>query len=377
MTIVAGQVVGSDSAAHRWLRTDGDTIAAVGFGPVPARSNEQVIDVGDGYVLPGLVDGHCHGGAGFGFADGPAAARRAAEFHHRGGSTSVIASLLSAEPARLRAAVRDLAPLVAEVTIDGIHLEGPFLSPARRGAHPRHALRRPDNEEMKDLLTAGNDTITTVTVAPELPGALDLIRALTQRGVRVGIGHTDADGAVTRAGIEAGASIATHLFNAMPSIHHRAGGPVVALTADPTVACELICDGHHLSAEVVRWLWRLLGPDRVLLVSDASPAAGMPAGTYQLGGDTVELHGSAVLTADGSSLAGSSITLLDAVRWCVGIGVDLDDAVRAAAATPARVLGVGDRGRLAPGYRADLVLTDRDLRLRRVMRAGRWLDAAR
>ena len=369
MTIVTGRLIGAEGIAgtdgmastegiaRQWLRVDGDRMTDVASGPAPGRRGEEVVDVGDGFVLPGLVDGHCHGGAGAGFADGPDAARRAADFHHRGGSTTVIASLVSAGPTPLRAAVRDLAPLVDDTTIDGIHLEGPYLSAARRGAHPAQALRHPDPDEMRRLLNAGKDTITTVTIAPELPDALELIETLTRRGVRIGIGHTDADAAETRAAIGAGASIATHLFNGMPPIHHRAGGPVVALIADPRVTCELICDGQHLSAEIVRWLWGLLGPNRIMLVSDASPAAGMPDGRYQLGGTSVELHRSVVRTADGTSLAGSSITLLEAVRWCVGIGIGIGEAVHAASTSPARTLGFADRGRLAPGCRADIPST--------------------
>jgi N-acetylglucosamine-6-phosphate deacetylase len=373
MTIVSGPLIGIDGIDQRWLRVDGETITAVETGPVSPRPGEEVIEVSEGFVLPGLVDGHCHGGAGHGFADGADAARRAVAVHRRGGTTTLIASLVSAQPAPLLAAVHELAPLVADGTIDGIHLEGPYLSAARRGAHPASALRRPDLDEMLSLLHASKDTITTVTVAPELPGALQLIRALTQRAVRVGIGHTDSDAADTRAAIDAGASIATHLFNGMAQIHHRAGGPVVALTTDPRVTCELICDGQHLSADVVRWLWPLLARDRVMLVSDASPATGMPDGHYQLGTQSVELHGSAVWTADGGSLAGSCITLLDAVRWCVQIGIGLAEAVQAASDTPARILGLADRGRLAPGYRGDLVITDRDVRPTRVMLAGQWL----
>lgn len=374
MTLVCGPLVLPDAVRTGWLRVDRGRITAVQEGPPPPAPGEEVVEVTDGFVLPGLVDGHCHGALGRDFADrGDDVVAVAAGAHHRGGTTSLVASLLSAPPEPLRAAVRRLAPFVTDALIDGIHLEGPFLSRARRGAHPVDALRDPDLAEVDRLLTAGGGAVTYVTIAPELPGALDVVRELTGRGIRVGVGHTDADHGQTQRAIQAGARTATHLFNAMAPVHHRAGGPVVALTEDPRVTCELIADGHHLGPDVVRWVWSLLGTQRVMLVSDASAATLMPSGQYHLGEQTIAARSGAVWTQDGASLAGSSITLLDAVRWCTSIGISLLDAVTAASDTAARALGLADRGRLATGGRADLILTDADLRPQRVMRAGRWL----
>lgn len=375
MSLVRGALVLADGVRSGWVRVEGCRITQVGAGAAPTARGEEVVDA-HGLVLPGLVDGHCHGALGGDFGDGGEPARRAADHHHRSGSTSLLASVLSGPHEQMVGAVHGLGPLLRDGAVDGIHLEGPFLSPARKGAHPREALRAPDLAEVESLLAAGQGGVTYVTVAPELDGAIELIAELTRRGVRVGIGHTDADHVQTERGVAAGARQATHLFNAMAPIHHRAGGPVVALMADPRVVCELVCDGHHLAADVVRWAWSVLGPKRVMLVSDASPAAGMPAGRYRLGGAGIELRDGAVWTADGGSLAGSAVTLLDSVRWCVGNGIELAVAVQAASDVPARVLGLADRGRLAPGSRADLVLVDADLRTERVMRAGAWLDAA-
>ena len=285
----------------------------------------------------------------------------------------MLASLVSESRDVLADQVGVLAPLVQDGVVDGIHLEGPYLAPACRGAHRADALRDPDVVEIVALLDVAGDAIRVVTVAPERAGAVELIELLVARGVAVAVGHTAASAGETRAALDAGARIATHLFNAMPALHHRDGGPVLALLDDERVTCELIVDGHHLDADVVRWVWRLLGPSRRILVSDSSPATGVPDGVVTLGGQEVQVTAGVARTVAEGALAGSASTLLDVVRCAVGTGVALHEAVTAATAVPAAVVGLADRGELRAGARADLVLTDHGLGLRRVLRAGRWL----
>lgn len=324
-----------------------------------------------GWIMPGLVDIHCHGGGGAGFDEGGVTARAAADFHRQRGVTSIVASLVSAPRGALLRQVGELAPLVADGTLMGIHLEGPYLSPTRRGAHDPATLREPDLGELRELLAAGAGTIAMVTLAPELPGALAAVDLLVARGVRVAVGHTDATAAQTRAALSHGATVATHLFNGMRPLHHREPGPVLAICEDRSVFAELIADGHHLAADVLRASMRLLG-QRAVLVSDAVAAAGRPDGRYRLGGTEVALVGGVVRTTDGS-LAGSTLTLASALRTTVESGVALAVAVHAATAAPAAALGLAS-GALAVGQPADLVVLDGSLAVSAVMRAGRWVD---
>lgn len=211
-----------------------------------------------------------------------------------------------------------------------------------------------------------------VTLAPERPHALSAIEHLRSHDVTVALGHSDATYAEAAAGIAAGATVATHLFNGMRPIHHRDGGVAVACLDDPRVTCELICDGHHVSAEMVRLAFAAAA-GRVALITDACVAAGMPDGPYRVGTEPVIVSGGKVRTADGRSLAGSGLTLMAAVRNAVGFGIPLADAVTAASLTPATALGLTDRGVLRAGCRADIVVADRELNVRSVLRSGRPL----
>ena len=370
MVTIRGDLVTSTGVEPGWVRVVGDRIDAVGSGVAP--QDAEVVET-DGLVLPGLVDIHCHGALGAAFGDGAAAARTVADHHRRSGSTSMLASLVSESPGVLAGQVGVLSPLVQDGIVDGIHLEGPYLASACRGAHRADALRDPDVDEIAALLDLAGGAIRVVTVAPERAGAVELIELLVARGVAVAVGHTAASAGETRAALDAGARIATHLFNAMPALHHRDGGPVLALLDDERVTCELIVDGQHLDLEVVRWVWRLLGPARRMLVSDSSPATGIPDGLVTLGGQAVQVTAGVARTVAEGALAGSTSTLLDVVRCAVGSGVPLHEAVTAATAVPAAAVGLADRGELRAGGRADLVLTDRGLGLRRVLLAGRWL----
>lgn len=359
---VSGRIVTPTGVVPGRLRVAGETITDLEPGPP-----------GDGsWVAPGFVDLHNHGGAGHGFDAGdPDAARAAAAFHLAHGTTTLLASLVSAAHEQTRAAVAALAPLVAGDVLAGVHLEGPYLAAARCGAQRPDRLREPSVAELDQLCASG--VVRMVTIAPELPGALAAIRMLVARGVLAAVGHTDATYEQTLAAVAAGTTVATHLFNGMPAIHHRSPGPVPALLGADDVVCELIPDGVHLHDGMLRFAVGAAGPRRIALVTDAMAAAGRPDGRYDLGGQPVVVtDGVARLARDGA-LAGSTLTMDAAVRRATAAGVSIVATCRMAATTPARVLGLGDRlGALSPGLRADLVVLDDGLRISRVMRAGRW-----
>lgn len=324
------------------------------------------------WILPGFVDLHVHGGGGYTFTTGDAEqARAAAAFHAAHGTTTMLASLVTAPVDQLRAAATAYAPLVAEGVLAGVHLEGPYLSPHRCGAQNPAHLHSPDLDEVTALLEL--DVVRMVTLAPELPGALPAIRLLVERGVLAAVGHTDASYAQTRAAIAAGARVATHLCNAMRPIHHREPGPIVALLEAPAVVCELIADGVHLHDDMLRFIVATVGAARVALVTDAIAAAGQSDGEYELGGQPVRVAGGVarLASADRGAIAGSTLTMDTAVRRVVHSGVDMVAAARMAATTPAALLGrASEIGAVAPGRWADLVLLDEELRVTQVLRSG-------
>jgi N-acetylglucosamine-6-phosphate deacetylase len=333
-------------------------------------------------ILPGLIDIHCHGGGGHTFATtDPAEALAAAAYHASAGTTGVVASLVTAAPADLLRQLRALKPLVAAGQLLGLHLEGPFLAPRRRGAHAPELLRDPDPALVAGLLEAAGSALVNVTLAPERPGAAQAAAMLRAAGVVVAFGHTDADYACMAEALAAagGTGLVTHLGNAMPPLHHRAAGPVaaalVAAAADEA-SVELIADGVHVDAGFTRLVFATAAAGRVVLVTDATAAAGMPDGDYMLGPLPVTVSGGvARLASGGGSIAGGTSALLRVVGEARAAGVPLADAARAASEAPARVLGLaGSRGSLAPGMTADLVVADANLALRRVMRAGHWLE---
>lgn len=337
----------------------------------------------DGVLAPGLVDLHCHGGGGTAFTDLDAdAAAAAAAHHHLRGTTSLLASLVTMAPEHLLRGVAVLAELADDGLVDGIHLEGPWLSHARCGAHDPALLRDPHLAEVERLLEAGRGHIRQVTVAPELPHGLDLVDWLTAAGVHAAVGHTAADFGRVGQAVERGADLATHLFNGMDPWHHRTPGAVPALlraAARGTLTLELIADGTHLGDETVRAVVDLVGPGQVAFVSDAMAAAGVGDGRYVLGGLPVVVAGGVARLErdpDGrspGSIAGGTGHVADLVARAVAAGLPLADAVACGSTTPARWLGLADRGGLRAGARADLVVLDAAARVTRVMRAGRWL----
>jgi N-acetylglucosamine-6-phosphate deacetylase len=334
---------------------------------------------------------HVHGGGGTSFTEGTAEdARSAAEFHRRNGTTTMLASLVTAPLADMEARAAMLAGLAREGVIAGVHLEGPFLAAARCGAQdPRHMIA-PDVAAFDRLLAMAAGSLRVITLAPELPGATDLITSAVQAGVIAAVGHTDATADVTAAAVDAGASHATHLFNGMRPLHHREPGPVGALLDRDEVSCEVIADGVHLHDTAIRLVARAAGPARLVLITDAMAAAGMPDGRYQLGSMRVDVAGGeARLAADAGSggdswprvpgaIAGSTATMATVVRHAVSAGLPVIDVAAAASTNPARVLGLAERtGALCPGLDADLVVCDEAFGLRAVMRRGEWVTRSR
>lgn len=373
MTVLTGARVVTPSGVldSGWVSLDGSAITAVGSGPVPDGAG-PVHDLGGGWLLPGFVDLHVHGGGGHDFTASPDDLAAGVAYHLTRGTTRTLVSLVTAPVDALAAQLEWVADAVAAGTgVVGAHLEGPFLASARCGAQNPAHLIDPTPDAVERLLKAGRGTVRVVTVAPERPGGLELIDQLVASGVVAAVGHTDADYETSLAAFERGASLVTHAFNGMRGAHHRDPGPVPA-ALDAGVACELINDGVHVHPAAARLLLR--GP--VVLVTDAIDATGMGDGSYVLGGqDVVVSDGQARLARNGS-LAGSTLTMDAAVRRAVtDVGMDIVDASIAASGTPARLLGLADDcGAIAPGLDADLVLLDDALELSRVMRAGRWLE---
>ncbi len=375
MTVISGgRIVTPDGVlTDGWLQTDGRTIARLGTGEPPEPSDR---DLGGAWVVPGFVDIHVHGGGRASYVPGDQdQALTAAAVHRQHGTTTTMASLVSGTPDEMAAAVAELAELVEDGVLAGIHLEGPFLSAKRCGAHDPALLIDPEPAVVRALLDAGRGAIKMVTLAAELPHAIEAVSTFAAEGVIAAIGHTDASYDETRAAIGAGATVATHLFNAMRPLHHREPGPIPALLEDDRVTVELICDGVHLHPAVVRTAIAAAGADRVVLVTDAMDAAGAGDGDYVLGQLAVKVVDGVARLAEGGAIAGSTLTMDRAFRFVVEAGVSVWDAARMSAANPARLLGLSDRvGELRTGLDADLVVLDQDFELLAVMAKGQWVD---
>lgn len=355
-----------------WLQIGAGKIEAVGDGTPPAPADHEM---GGAWVLPGFVDIHTHGGGDASYMTGDQDdAVVAADTHRRHGTTTTMASLVTGTPEHLELAVSQLAELAEDGLITGIHLEGPFLSEARCGAHDPGLLRPPEPDVVDRLIKAGRGAVRMVTLAPELEHGIDAVRRVVDGGAIAAVGHTDASYEQTTQAIDAGATVATHLFNAMRPLHHREPGPIAALLEDPRVRVELICDGVHLHPAVVRTAAAAAGADRVVLVTDAMDAAGAGDGDYHLGEMAVRVRDGIARLVDGGAIAGSTLTMDRAVKFVVAAGVPVSDAAVMASTVPARLLGLEGRvGALAAGLDADLVTMDDEFDLTGVMVKGSWL----
>ncbi|AZS73551.1 N-acetylglucosamine-6-phosphate deacetylase [Streptomyces lydicus] len=339
----------------------------------------SVVDLTGHLIVPGFVDMHVHGGGGGSFSSAdPEECLTVVETHRRHGTTSMVASTVTGELPELARQAAVLAELVQQGELAGIHFEGPFISPHRCGAHQPELLRDPDPTDVRKLLDAAHGTASMMTVAPELPGGLESVRLLADAGVIAAVGHTDSSYDATREAIDAGATVATHLFNAMPALGHRAPGPIAALLEDERITVELINDGTHLHPAVLQLAVREAGAERVAFITDAMGAAGMNDGMYPLGPMQVEVRDGIARISEGptaGSIAGSTLTLDRAFKRAVTLdGLTVDQAVQALSANPARLLGIEDRaGSLQTGKDADLVVLDASYDVVGVMRRGEWL----
>jgi N-acetylglucosamine-6-phosphate deacetylase len=355
----------------------GERISAVRPAPADGTmgSPEPVrVDAGGAYVAPGYLDVHTHGAGGDDTMDAdPAAIDRIGRSLARHGVTAFLPTTVTGAGAAIDAAIAAVRGAGRDPTAAvplGVHLEGPYLAADHRGAQPVEHLRDPDAEEYDRWFAGG--AVRLITLAPELPGADALLTAAAAAGVRCAVGHSGASYAAVRHAADLGLDQATHLFNGMAPLHHRAPGAVGAVLTDGRVRAQLIADGVHLHPAVVALVVRAKGPEGVLLVSDAMRATGLPDGVHDLGGHEVRVMDGVPRTAEGG-LAGSTLTLDAAVRnvraWT---GLPVADCVRMATATPAAAMGWdGERGRLAPGCRADVVVLERDLRVRCTVIGGR------
>ena len=375
MRITGGQVFDLEQGfVSRDVYFDGEKLEQ-------SSADGKTYDASGCYVIPGLTDLHFHGCVGEDFSDAtPDGLQKMADYELSRGVTQICpAGMTLGEDQLTRicqnaAAHRAKNPGGAELV--GLHLEGPFLCKAKKGAQNEAFLHDPDPAMLHRLQQAAQGMVKLVTLAAEQPGALEFIRSAREDGITVSLGHTTADYDTACAAYEAGARQATHLFNAMPPFTHRAPGVVGAAFDHPQVKVELISDGVHIHPSVVRAVFQLFGAGRVILISDSLRATGMPDGRYPFGGQEIEVHGNrATMADDPNTLAGSVSDLMACMRSAVSFGIPLHDAVRAAAVNPAQVLGVFDRlGSLDVGKTANLAILDQDLNLKDVFFRGQLVD---
>ncbi|HEY3733768.1 MAG TPA: N-acetylglucosamine-6-phosphate deacetylase [Streptosporangiaceae bacterium] len=365
LVLAAGRIVaGPGVLSPGYLVVSEGRVAEVGQGPPPRRPD---VELADGLLVPGFVDLQVNGYFGEEFATaGPAGWERVVSRLPETGVTAFMPTIITSPADRLAAALRSAATLIpglpAGARVLGIHMEGPFISPLRKGAHNAEWITDPAPAAVEELLAAGSGQLRLVTLAPERDGAIAAIGRLTRAGVLVSVGHSDATSAQVAAAVDAGARMVTHLFNGQRPMHHREPGVPGHALADSRVTSGLIADMWHVAAEVCVIAFAA-APGRICLVTDAAACAGMPPGQYLLGGEPITLPegGAPPVRADGT-LAGSALRMDTAVANMVAAGAALPDAVAAASRIPADLIGRPDLGRIAPGAAADLTWLDDDLR---------------
>ena len=372
MRITGGKVFDLEQGfVARDLCTDGSLISAV-------SGDQQVLDATGCYVIPGLVDVHFHGCVGEDFSDATAEGlQKIADFELSQGVTYICPAGMTLPEDQLTKICENTAAHQAKnsggAEVVGAHLEGPFLSMAKKGAQNGDFLHAPDIDMLRRLQKAAQGSVKLVTVAPEEPNAMEFIQGASQDGITVSVGHTAAGYDIASAAFGAGATHATHLYNGMPSLHHREPGVIGAAFDAPGTRVELICDGIHIHGSVVRLTFQMFGKERVVLISDSLRATGMPDGRYPFGGQEIEVHGNRATIADHpETLAGSVTSLMGCLRQAVQFGIPLADAVRASSYNPAQAIGIDDRaGSLENGKEASIVLLDeKDLSIRAIIFKG-------
>lgn len=384
----------TEEIADAMIVVDGARIASIGSrNAISVPANARRIDLGDATLIPGFVDVHVHGAGGHDVMEAaPVALDRIAQTLARHGTTSFVATTVTASPGEIYASAAGIAKYIHDARQDtaaqsnaarpeaqraeclGIHFEGPFISVKRRGVHPERWISPPSIPLLRRMLSAADGTARILTLAPELPGAIEAADAAIAEGVIVSLGHTDATYEEAMAAIQRGARHAAHVFNAMRPFSHRDTGVIGAVMTSGSVSAELIADEVHVDAAAMKMLLAAKGAAGVTLVSDGTSATGMPDGNYRLGGFDVAVRGGVVRNSEGK-LAGSALTLDRALRNIMALGVEFKDAVRMLTLNPARELGLEKRkGVLMAGADADLVFVDDALQIQRVTARGGGIE---
>jgi len=337
-------------------------IQKVDQGILPEVPSEyEIIDAKGQLLIPGMIDVHIHGANGFDMMDGTEESiLEVSKTCAMTGCTSFLVTSVSSSIEDLMIMIRNVKNVIGTeqgAKIAGMHLEGPYLNVKRKGMQNELYLRHPNIDEMKEILTEAGDLVKMVTIAPELPGGIEMVEFLKDRGIIVAIAHSDATYEEAKEAFSKGASHVTHCFNGMRPIHHRDPGLVVAAFEEEHVSLQAIVDKIHLHPAIVRLMHRIKGPEGVVLITDALQAMQMGDGEYEFGGHKVTVANGEARLADGT-LASSTVTMNEALQKTVESGISLDDAVYMAATTPANILGMLDKGRIASGMDADLVLLD-------------------
>ena len=354
MIITAARaVIDGKDRSEIWIDIREGLIHEIGDGPHPSAERKF-----SGTLIPGFVDIHCHGGGGYYFSNPNSEQIKAAiDLHRRAGTTTLFASLVTADLSQLRAQIEALIPFVRSGDLAGIHLEGPYLSHAKCGAHAPELLRAPHIDEIKSLVECGQGTIAMVTIAPELEGALESIAWLASQGIIAAIGHSDADADTARAAIDAGAKVVTHFTNAMAKM---VGGQSMATEVldDSDISLELINDGTHVPIDVIEAL-KKNALDRIILITDAMSAAGGDDGKYVIGDLEVEVKDSIARLVSNGALAGSTLTMDRAFTNFINKdSVQIVDAVHASSTRAAQVFGLKNVGSISVGKKADILHFD-------------------